>query len=63
MANIVKNHFREYKKILIDLVGNGPMYEDTIDTIGKASFGKRWVGVLLVTKQKNCCRCGTVSRL
>ena len=41
----VKNHFREYKKILTDLVGNGPMDEDTIDTIGKASFGKRWAGV------------------
>ena len=37
----VKNHFREYKKILIDLVGNGPMDEDTIDTIGKASVGRR----------------------
>ena len=45
MAKVVKGHFREYKKILLGLVGNAPMYEDTIDTIGKSSFGERWAGV------------------
>ena len=41
----VKKRFRGYKRLLIKLVGRGPMDDKKIDEIGKAEFGRRWVGV------------------
>ena len=41
----VKTRFRGYKRLLIKLVGRGPMDDKKIDEIGKAEFGRRWAGV------------------
>ena len=38
----VKKRFRGYKRLLIKLVGRGPMDDKKIDEIGKAEFGRRW---------------------
>jgi hypothetical protein len=45
LADNVKGRFRGYKKMLIRLVGRGPMDEDQIQKIGRTAFGDRWAGV------------------
>ena len=40
-----KKRFRGYKRLLIKLVGRGPMDDTKINEIGKAEFGRRWAGV------------------
>ena len=37
--------FRSYKAALIRRLGRGPLDDTTIDSIGKAEFGRRWGGV------------------
>ena len=41
----VKKRFRGYKRLLIKLVGRGPMGDTKINEIGKVEFGDRWAGV------------------
>ena len=41
----VKKRFRAYKRLLIGLVGRGPMDDVTIDKIGREAFGEKWAGV------------------
>jgi hypothetical protein len=42
---MVKTRFRTYKRLLIKLVGRGPMDDAKINRIGEAEFGTRWAGV------------------
>ena len=37
--------FRSYKGALIRKLGRGPLDDTTIDSVGRAEFGRRWGGV------------------
>ena len=52
----VKKRFRGYKRLLIKLVGRGPMDDKKIDEIDKAEFGRRWAGVYASDKASQILR-------
>ena len=53
---VVKNHFRAYKRLLVGIVGRGPMDDAKISEIGKLEFGERWAGVFPSDKAKKLLR-------
>ena len=52
----VKTRFKTYKRLLIKLVGRGPMDDTKINEIGKAEFGDRWAGVYPSDRAKKLLR-------
>ena len=52
----VKATFRTYKRLLIKLVGRGPMDDAKINEIGKLEFGERWAGVFAADEAKKMVR-------
>ena len=52
----VKKRFRGYKRLLIKLVGRGPMGDTKINKIGKVEFGDRWAGVYPSDRAKKLLR-------
>ena len=53
---VAKGTFRTYKRLLIKLVGRGPMDDAKINEIGKLEFGARWAGVFAADTAKKLLR-------
>ena len=59
-GSVLKATFCTYKRLLIKLVGRGPMDDAKINEIGQLEFGERWGGVWA---KQNFCGCETGSLL